>query len=340
MLTFAAPSGTGKTTLLVGVIAALVARGLRPAIIKHDAHRLRLDTPGKDSWRFRQAGAWRVVVAGRELMGMFGAVEGALSLTGLADPLLMDADVILTEGFRQAGLPTILVRRAGAADPTWAVPDNVVAIAADAPVAEDVPWLPLDDPAAVADFICAHYLAPAASPRRVTAVLPVGPELDERTLAAWVERVGELFAQVLLVAAPGAPVLRGVACVADIRPGLGPLGALLTGLAAAETPDVMLWGVRHQHAPAALVRGIVQADVRADVVVMDHDTWREPLLALYGHRCLSAIQGALLSGERRMDGWWGAVRVRHLPELLWRPWDEAGAAFSDIHRYTSSTSQG
>ena len=116
MVTVAAPSGTGKTTLLEGVIAALVGRGYRVAVLKHDAHRLKLDTPGKDSWRFRQAGAWRVVVAGRAQLGLFSAVDGPVSLAGLADTLLDGADIVLTEGFRQAGLPTILVRRQGVED--------------------------------------------------------------------------------------------------------------------------------------------------------------------------------------------------------------------------------
>ena len=54
---FIAWSGTGKTTYLERLIAALKARGLRVAAVKHDAHRLELDREGKDSWRFARAGA-------------------------------------------------------------------------------------------------------------------------------------------------------------------------------------------------------------------------------------------------------------------------------------------
>ena len=47
-----------------GLIRALTARGFRIGVLKHDAHRLELDKKGKDTWRFRQAGAWRAVIAG------------------------------------------------------------------------------------------------------------------------------------------------------------------------------------------------------------------------------------------------------------------------------------
>ena len=76
ILSFVAPSGTGKTTLLENVIKDLAARGLRVAVLKHDAHRLELDKQGKDTWRFRQAGAWRTVIAGEAQMAAFSAVDG------------------------------------------------------------------------------------------------------------------------------------------------------------------------------------------------------------------------------------------------------------------------
>ncbi len=50
-------SGAGKTTLLQSVIPALIKQGMRVAVIKHDAHRLRIDHPGKDSDLLFRAGA-------------------------------------------------------------------------------------------------------------------------------------------------------------------------------------------------------------------------------------------------------------------------------------------
>ncbi len=318
MITFTAPSGTGKTTLLEGVIAELVRRGFRVAVLKHDAHRLKLDKPGKDSWRFRQAGAWRVVVASEAVLGLFSAMDGPISLAGITDTLLAGADVVLTEGFRRAGLPAILVRRSGVADPTWEAPDNLVAVAADVAPDSRLPWLPLDDPAAVADFIVSRWLSADAPRRAITAALPLGADVSAETQRRWLLRASAQFGDdVLLIAQSDARPVPGARVVHDIRPGLGPLGALFTALAAAETPDVLLWGVRHLDERPERIEAICRAAPRADAAVPMHGDYPEPLLARYGHRCLSAIQGALLSGERRMDAWWGQVRLHRIPEDHW-----------------------
>ena len=58
-------SGSGKTTLLEKLIRELKRRGYRLAVVKHHYHAgLEFDVPGKDSYRFAQAGADHVVVAG------------------------------------------------------------------------------------------------------------------------------------------------------------------------------------------------------------------------------------------------------------------------------------
>jgi molybdopterin-guanine dinucleotide biosynthesis protein A len=102
--------------------------------------------------------------------------------------------------------------------------------------------------------------------------------------------------------------------VGDLRPGLGLLGALYTGLAAADTPEVLLLGPRHWHLDPGALAGLLGPGGRgADVVYAVLDELPEPALAVYGHRCLSAIQAALLSGELKLTGWWGQVRTLGVP---------------------------
>ena len=48
---------TGKTRLIEGLLPELTARGLCPAVIKHDGHRFEPDRPGTDSFRYLSAGA-------------------------------------------------------------------------------------------------------------------------------------------------------------------------------------------------------------------------------------------------------------------------------------------
>lgn len=54
-VSFSAKSGTGKTTYLEKLVACLKEKGLRIALIKHDAHGFELDQPGKDSYRLRKS---------------------------------------------------------------------------------------------------------------------------------------------------------------------------------------------------------------------------------------------------------------------------------------------
>ncbi len=330
VVSFIAPSGTGKTTLIEGVVRALRARGLRVGVLKHDAHRLELDKPGKDTWRFRKAGAWRSVIASAEQLAVFADLDGELSLAGIVDELLDGADIVLTEGFRRAGLPAIrVVRAARPADPDWGASNPILAWASDAPVpGAEAPVLPLDDPEAVADFLVKRFLPPEGR-RAVTGVVPLaaGADLDRarRTVAAL---SAACEGRVLVVAAPGAPALPGVPVVHDLRPGLGPLGALLTALARVDTPDVLFAGISRAVPEPAMLAGLLRWGPRsADVVAPVHAGRPETCLALYGHRCLSAIQGALLGGEARMDGWWGQVRTFRVPEATWRAADPEARSF-------------
>ena len=50
-------SGSGKTALIVRLIPELAARGYRVATVKHAHHTFEIDTPGKDSFEHRAAGA-------------------------------------------------------------------------------------------------------------------------------------------------------------------------------------------------------------------------------------------------------------------------------------------
>lgn len=56
-------SNSGKTTLIEKLIPVLRAMDIRVSVIKHIHHKFDLDTPGKDSYRFREAGANQVMVA-------------------------------------------------------------------------------------------------------------------------------------------------------------------------------------------------------------------------------------------------------------------------------------
>ena len=57
-------SGSGKTTLICALIPLFAARGLTVSTLKHTHHDIDPDPPGKDSRRYREAGAREVMLAG------------------------------------------------------------------------------------------------------------------------------------------------------------------------------------------------------------------------------------------------------------------------------------
>ena len=310
IVAFAAPSNTGKTTLIEGVVRVLVARGLRVAVLKSDAHRVVLDTPGKDSWRFGEAGAQAVAIVSSERSALFERLAGDVSLVAAIERFFPDVDLVLAEGFRRSGLPTIRVARAGGPATTgWDPPRNVVAWATDAaePSTDGTPALPIDDPAAVAAWIVDTFVRPEVI-RPITVVCPAVGD-PAAAVAAARRLVCALGATAMVVTAAEPVPAEGVTVVRDIRPALGLLGALFTGLAAANTPDILFVGPRHWSAPDQVLLDLVRSAPRADVVHLVADGLPDPACARYGHRCLSAIQAALLSGEHKLTGWWGQVRV-------------------------------
>lgn len=151
-------SGSGKTTLIEAVIPLLIARGLKISVIKHAHHNVDIDKPGKDSYRFREAGACEVMLASAQRWALMRELRNA------PEPELEEliryvspCDLVLVEGYKSAGLPKIEVHRPGLCKP-FLFPEHqdVVAIASDADLAVELPVLNLNDPSGIADFILLH----------------------------------------------------------------------------------------------------------------------------------------------------------------------------------------
>lgn len=152
---FVGHSGSGKTTLIEKLLRELSGRGLKVATIKHAHHKVVLDTPGKDSWRYKQAGAsMSMLVTSGELQLVADAV-GRREPEQLAQRFLGEADLVLAEGFSHtAGMKIEVLRRERSAVPRCAVEDGLVAMVTD--VAEVYPQLPhfaLDDTGAIVQFM-------------------------------------------------------------------------------------------------------------------------------------------------------------------------------------------
>jgi len=154
VVAFAAPSGSGKTTLLVKVLAHLKAAGHHVGAVKSDAHRVELDKPGKDTHRMRDAGAEVTGLVSRDQIAIFRDAPGPeLRLAHMIEVFFAHLDLVLAEGFRSQGYPTIVVCREGIDMKGWEWPSNVVAIVSDTPTDKAHPTFALNDIAGIAAFV-------------------------------------------------------------------------------------------------------------------------------------------------------------------------------------------
>ena len=150
----AAASNSGKTTLIEKVVRILKARGLRVAVIKHASAGFDLDKPGKDSWRFQQAGADAVVLVGPERMALIKKIEREPAPREI-EKMVPDSDIIIHEGFKKAAVNRIEVFRHGiSGDLPLCLDDaSYLALVSDKPYDVSIPRFDLNDANGVAEFL-------------------------------------------------------------------------------------------------------------------------------------------------------------------------------------------
>lgn len=152
-------SGSGKTTLLTRLIPEFNRRGVKVSTVKHAHHAFDLDTPGKDSWAHRQAGAAEVLVSSGKRWALLHELRGEPE-AALPELLarLSPVDLVIVEGFKRDPHAKLEVYRAANAKPPLHPGDpSIVAIASDVAFPDaGRPVVGLDDVSAIADRLLAE----------------------------------------------------------------------------------------------------------------------------------------------------------------------------------------
>ncbi len=356
IISFVARSGTGKTTFLQKLLAELGRRSVRVMVVKHDVHGFEVDKPGKDTWKFRQAGARQVLIANAHKMALMASVDGEQPLLTLVSRYARRVDLVITEGYRRSGMPKFLVARKGAPQPFAPGPEELegaVAALTDYPLQDLAPHieqLPLNDVGPCADMILERFVRRGHIDRPLTGVVLAGGrstrmgsdkaflEVDGKAvLSSLVESILPHCAGGVTVVRRGhdqvmPPLPEGTRVVEDLLPDNAALGGLYTGLALAETPFVFLAACDMPKLNPALVEWLRTLPPKgADVLLPVANDREQPMHAIYGHRCLGAMKEALLSGELAMGRWYGSMRVERIRSDRWREVDPEGASFINVN---------
>jgi len=160
-------SGTGKTTLIEKLIPELRELGLKVGTMKHNLHPFQMDTPGKDSWRHKQAGAAVTVISSPSQIGIIMDVDHdhdpdeLLRFTG-------GVDIILAEGFKRAAEAKLEVFRPEIHDKLVCANDKaLIGVVTDASVDLGVPRFSPDEVKRLAEFLGGYFkLIPQAGGRQ------------------------------------------------------------------------------------------------------------------------------------------------------------------------------
>lgn len=148
-------SGAGKTALISRLIPVLVARGYRVGTAKHVGPEVEPDTPGKDTYLHREAGAERVLLYSDARGALFWEHSG-IPVVEYLERYMSDLDLVILEGFKHGDFPKLEVYRRG--EPlAGSIP--VLGVITDRParIPDGIPIIP-PDPELVADFLESEVL--------------------------------------------------------------------------------------------------------------------------------------------------------------------------------------
>ena len=146
-------SNCGKTELICRLISLAGERGFRVAAVKHSHKILEVDLPGKDTWRFRQAGARTVALTGPGLLQVTHFPTGDLPAEAVLTALPHGADFVLVEGYKHGSWPKMIfvpAGNSGAALPSF---PNIIAYISEHPLTADLPVFSRDQVPEILDFI-------------------------------------------------------------------------------------------------------------------------------------------------------------------------------------------
>ena len=158
---------SGKTTLIEQMIPLLKSKGVPFGILKYTGEGLPEERKGRDTAKFRAAGAETVGLCEDDHFSLFKAGgHPALPLDRLAAFFFPEADLVLTEGFKKQGFPKIALLSEGQEENLLAEIQGVVlATVGPKPFREDLPHFQPGEAERIVEMLEKRFLKERHEPR-------------------------------------------------------------------------------------------------------------------------------------------------------------------------------
>ncbi|MDY6934270.1 MAG: molybdopterin-guanine dinucleotide biosynthesis protein B [Spirochaetota bacterium] len=147
-------SNSGKTTLIEKLIHYFNMKGKKLSIIKHMKHEFDIDYEGKDTFRYKEAGAFSSLITNDMMFAIVSKIDDNSTPLDLAHNYLNDSDLVIIEGFREGNIFKIEVIGNSEEKPLYiSGVENIAAIVTDQTIETELPIFQRNDIENIGKFI-------------------------------------------------------------------------------------------------------------------------------------------------------------------------------------------
>jgi molybdopterin-guanine dinucleotide biosynthesis protein MobB len=296
-------SGSGKTTLIERIVPRLTEKGLKIVVVKHDAHGIDVDRPGKDSDRLYRSGADILLQGSHEEFVRRHRAEESDLLAVLVS-LVDRYDLVLVEGHKTSTLRKVWLL----GDKETAPPQDIKNIAAVLPRDSDrlAAVMPL-----LEKFLTKQWLKTPVSGCVLiggkSTRMGTPKHLLRKNRRTWLARTVKLLEQVsesvVIVGSGEVPEeVSSFTRLADVLDAKGPLSGVLAAMRWAPHASWLIVACDLPDLSADALSWILstrEPGIWATLPRLEGSCGLEPLLAHYDFRARVAMQRQAIDGNFR-----------------------------------------
>ena len=146
-------SNSGKTTLIERLIEEFKKDSFKVGVLKHSVHKIEIDKPGKDTYRFFQKGADSILIDNEEQLFFRKKLKKPLPVKYLKDFYFNDVDILIVEGHKGGNFPKIELIKNEQNDYLFNEDSNIIAIVTDKKLKSNIPIFQIDNISQIYNFI-------------------------------------------------------------------------------------------------------------------------------------------------------------------------------------------